>query len=88
MPSWAMNSFSLGSDPIAYLVCGFGGTWSVFSWTVLVWKRERHLIGNLLLLMILFMSFNTQNLTADVFFWLFPMMALTEKCVPMLEKKV
>ena len=33
----------------------------------------------------LFMSFNTQNLTADVFFWLFPYMALTEALLPKLK---
>ena len=32
-----------------------------------------------MLLLILFMSFNTQNLVANVFFWLFPMMALVER---------
>lgn len=77
------------STLILYAILGiFGGTWSVLSWVALVWKRERHVIGNLFLLMILFMSFNTQNLTADVFFWLFPMMALTEKCVPLMKRKV
>lgn len=56
----------------------FGGLLHVASWIALLWKKERHIIGNVILLMILFMSFNTQNLTADVFFWLFPYLALTE----------
>jgi len=34
---------------------------------------------NLALVVILFMSFNTQNLIADVFLWLFPVMALVER---------
>ena len=41
----------------------------------------------LVLLLILFMSFNTQNLTANVFFWLFPMMALVERGLPLLNKE-
>ena len=33
----------------------------------------------LLLIPVMFLSFNTQNLIADVFFWLFAYMALTER---------
>ncbi|MBP3684216.1 MAG: hypothetical protein J6J12_04550 [Oscillospiraceae bacterium] len=62
-----------------------GGVLHVASWVSLTWKRERNVFGNLFLLMILFMSFNTQNLTADVFFWLFPYMALTEALLPKLK---
>ena len=39
-----------------------------------------------ILVLILFMSFNTQNLTWNMFFWLFPAMALTERLVPVLNK--
>ena len=45
------------------------------------------MFGNLLLLVIFLMSFNTQNLVADVFFWLFPVMALVERGLPLLHKK-
>lgn len=55
-----------------------GGVVHVASWVALLWRKERCVLGNLMLLGILFLSFNTQNLVADVFFWLFPMMALTE----------
>lgn len=67
-----------------------GGTLNVIAWIALVWDRERKLWANLALLVILFMSFNTQNLTADVFFWLFPYMALVERGLPLLKlrKKV
>ena len=41
--------------------------------------------AGVLLLVILFLSFNTQNLIGDQFFWLFPVMALTEKSVPYLK---
>lgn len=56
-----------------------GGTLHVASWVALLWRKERCILGNGMLLGILLLSFNTQNLVADIFFWLFPMMALTEK---------
>lgn len=64
-----------------------GGALNVAAWFALAWKKERCIFGNLVLLLILFMSFNTQNLVADVFFWLFPYMALTERGLPLLEKR-
>ena len=48
-------------------------------WVALVWRKERKMWVNLALVVILFMSFNTQNLIADVFLWLFPVMALVER---------
>ncbi len=62
-----------------------GGAVHVLSWIALVWKKERHILLNLLLLVILFVPFNTQNVVHDLFFWLFPMMALTETCLPALK---
>ena len=62
-----------------------GGLLNVAAWVALAWDRNRGLFGNLLLLLILFMSFNTQNLVANVFFWLFPMMALAERGLPQLK---
>ena len=41
---------------------------------------------SLVLLVVLFMSFNTQNLIANIYFWLFPMMALVERGMPLLNK--
>lgn len=80
------------STLILYAVLGIlGGTLNVASWAALTWKKERGLFGNLVLLVILFMSFNTQNLVADVFFWLFPFMALLERGLPLIklpERKV
>lgn len=63
----------------------FGGVLHVAGWIALVWRKEQKLWVNGMLLLILFLSFNTQNLTADLFFWLFPMMALTERVLPRLE---
>lgn len=48
-------------------------------WVALVWRKKRKIWVNLALVVILFMSFNTQNLIADVFLWLFPVMALVER---------
>ena len=64
-----------------------GGIFHVISWLALVWTRERKLWVNLSLVLIVFLSFNTQNLIADTFFWMFPMMALTERVLPHLRKK-
>ena len=48
-------------------------------WVALVWRKERKIWVNLALVVIMFMYFNTQNLIADVFLWLFPVMALVER---------
>ena len=64
-----------------------GGTLNVAAWVALAWEKDRRLWANLALLAVLFLSFNTQNLIADVFFWLFPVMALTERTVPRLKRK-
>lgn len=63
------------------LLAGFGilaGVLQLTSWLALVWHKERHVLVNLCYFGILAMSYNTQNLIADVFLWLFPMMALTD----------
>lgn len=74
------------STLILYAIFGIaGGTLNAVAWVALLWKRERNVFGNLVLLLILFMSFNTQNLVADVFFWLFPYMALTQWVLPKLK---
>ena len=80
------TNHNTSSTLILYAVLGFvGGTLNVAAWVALTWKKERCVFGNLTLLVILFMSFNTQNLVADVFFWLFPYMALMERGLPLLK---
>lgn len=66
---------------------GAGGLLHLATWIALLWKKQRNILGNLLLLVIFLMSFNTQNLVADVFFWLFPCMALVERGGPLLHKR-
>ena len=76
------------STLILYAVFGiFGGTLHVACWVALVWKKERQLWANLALLLVLFMGFNTQNLTWDLYFWLFPAMALVERVLPMVSQR-
>ena len=76
------------STLILYAIFGVvGGTLNVAAWVALVWEKERKLWANFALLVILFMSFNTQNLVADVFFWLLPYMALTERVLPLLKRR-
>lgn len=71
------NTFSTG---IMLAIFGImGGILHILGWIALVWKREEAVWVKLALLLILFLAFNTQNLIADVFFWLFPMMALLEQ---------
>lgn len=53
-----------------------GGSLHVAGWVALV--RKQKLWVGISLLLVLFMAFNTQNLIADLFLWLLPMMALTE----------
>ena len=64
-----------------------GGALHIGSWFALVWSKNRKIWVNLGMIVITFLSFNTQNLIADTFFWLFPLMALTEWVLPKLQKK-
>jgi len=67
------------STTILMAGCGIGTTLvHVVAWLTMIWERNRKLWVNLALVLILFVSFNTQNMIADLFFWLFPVMALTE----------
>ncbi len=72
------------------LLAGFGvlaGALHLASWLALVWKKERCWAVNFCYFGILLLSFNTQNLIADVFLWMIPMMALTEAMEPRLAGK-
>ena len=62
-----------------------GGLLHVASWFALIWDRNRKLWANLGLILLMFMSFNTQNLTVDLFFWLFPCMALIQRGMPFVK---
>ena len=83
----AIQDYS-ASTLILYNIFGFlGGSLNVVGWILLVHKQGQKLWVSLALLLILFMSFNTQMLAWNIFFWLFPMLALTERTVPLLKRK-
>lgn len=65
-----------------------GGVLHMLCWGTLVWNTERSAASNLFLLLILFMAFNTQNLIANVFFWLFGMMTLCQRGLPWLVHRM
>ena len=68
------------TSPILFAAFGIaGGCFHVLSWAALLWKKERHWLMNVMLMVIAFMPFNTQNVVSDMFFWMFPMMALVER---------
>ena len=82
------TNHNTSSSLILFAILGAaGGALHLLSWAALLWKKERKLIWNLALLLVFLMSFNTQNLVADVFFWLFPCMTLVERGLPLLMKK-
>ncbi len=80
------TNHNTSSTLLLFAVLGVaGGVLNAAAWVALAWEKKRGVFGNLVLLLVLFMSFNTQNLTANVFFWLFPMMALVERGLPVLK---
>ena len=82
------TNHNTSSTLILFAITGvFGGLLHLATWVALLWKKERKVFGNLLLVLVFLMSFNTQNLIADVFFWLFPCMALVERGLPARHKK-
>lgn len=75
------------TSPILFAIFGIvGGCVHVLSWVALAWRKERHWLMNIILLVILFLTFNTQNVMPDMFFWLFPMLALTERGLMLPDK--
>lgn len=88
--STVLHSVENNTSSTMILLAAFGilgGGLHLASWLALVWNKERHILVNLCYLGILAMSFNTQNLIADVFLWALPMMALTEWLWPLMGKK-
>lgn len=66
------------SSTILFAMLGLaGGVLNVAGWFALVWKKERPIFGNLALLAILALTFNTENLVTNPYLWIMPMMALT-----------
>ena len=73
--------YSLGDNTassfILFALCGIlGGVLNVFAWCVLLYRKNRNSILNGWLLITMFMMINPQNITTNIFFWLFPMLAV------------
>lgn len=64
-----------------------GGLLNAAGWVALVWQQKEKVWIKLALLVILAMAFNTTMLIRDIFFWLFPVMGLTEVCLKVMHKK-
>lgn len=80
--------FNTTSTMLMFAMFGIGGGMlHLVSWLALIWSRDRKRWVNMALILIVLLSFNTQNLTTNLFFWLFPVMALTERVVPILNIK-
>ena len=74
------------SSTILFGILGVISGWlNLIGWFALVWKNKRHILVNLACFVGLLITFNTQNFIADPFFWLFPMMALTEYLLARIE---
>lgn len=75
--------FNTTSTMVLFAAFGFlCGGFHVLTWVALLWSRDRNIVVNFMLLLIMFMSFNTQNLSANTFFWLLPVLALAERVLP------
>lgn len=69
------------STTILFAILGiFSGWLHVIAWLCLVLRGKGHIVTKLLCLLALAVTFNTQNLISDPYFWIFPIMALIE-CV-------
>lgn len=74
------------SSTALYAILGIlGGTLNAAAWVLLSWRKEGKLWVSIALTVILFMSFNTENLITNPYFWLFPCMALAERGLPLLK---
>lgn len=72
------------STTILFAILGiFSGWLHVIAWLCLVLRGKGHLATKLLCLLALAITFNTQNLISDPYFWIFPILALIE-CVELL----
>lgn len=75
------------SSTVLYAILGIlGGTMNAVVWVLLTWRKKGKLWVSISLTVILFMSFNTENLITNPYFWLFPCMALAERGLPMLKR--
>ncbi len=76
------------SSTILFAMLGiFGGVYHLAGWVALVWKEKRRWLSQTLNLIILLLSCNTCNIMWNIWFWMFPTMALCHKALPLLKGK-
>ena len=72
------------SSTILFGILGlFFGWLNLFGWVTLVFRGRGHLPMKLVCLVTLAATFNTENLITNPYFWLFPILALTEGLLPL-----
>lgn len=80
------NNTSSTTLLLAILGAG-GGLLHLAVWAALIWDKRYSVISNLTLMLVMFMALNTQNLIADLHFWMLPAMALCQRWLPMRKKE-
>ena len=84
----ALIDFNISSSTILFAIWGIaGGVFHVACWFALVWKKNSGSLTSLMILFLLAFSINSQGFVADLFIWLFPVMALAERVLPFLPGK-
>lgn len=72
------------SSTILFGILGLLFGWlNLFGWVTLVFRGRGHLPMKLVCLATLAATFNTENLITNPYFWLFPILALTEGLLPL-----
>lgn len=76
------------SSTILFGVLGMISGWlNLFGWVALVFRGKGKLLMKLTAFAALAVTFNTENLITNPFFWLFPILALTEGLLPLFAGK-
>lgn len=70
------------STLILFAILGIlGGLLNVIVWISFIVEKNRKIVFNVMYIIIFFMSFNTQNITTNLFFWLIPLYSFVEKYI-------
>lgn len=81
----ALIDFNISSSTILFAIWGIaGGVFHVACWFALVWKKNSGSLTSLMILFLLAFSINSQGFVAELFIWLFPVMAAAERVLPCL----
>ena len=81
----ALYDGNISASTILFAIWGIaGGVFHVVCWFALVWKKNSGSLTSLMILFLLAFSINSQGFVADLFIWLFPVMALSQRVLPCL----